>query len=438
MPEKRLSVLFISPKGDFFSSNPRFQSYLADSREMRTILHFWNGIGLALPTLAALTPSHHYVQIVDENYEPVNFDLPCDIVGITSMTQQAARAYEIADAFRERGRHVVIGGIHATVLPSEARQHCDTVFIGEAETSWPAFLQDFCSGNSRAVYSQADYPPVLMSNLPIPRYDLLAKYKYPVVFVQTTRGCPHDCEFCVASNIYGKSYRTKKKAQVLQEIHEAKKHWKWAQIGFADDNMFVSKNYSKSLVASFQKMQFTWFAVCDVSIGRDDSLLSDLHASGCRTLLIGFESLSKSNLLTLNLNSWKAKNLDRYEEYITRIQRHGIAVYGSFILGLDLDTSDTVEQMIRFVTKTNMTGAHATLLTPFPGSKLRLRLEKENRILHSNWQMYTLWNAVIKHPLLSTTQLEEGVMRFFTSIFSKENNQRRIQHFKKICQGLVS
>ncbi len=434
---KGLSILLISPRGDYFGNDPRFRQYMADTRAMRAILHYWNGIGLALPTLAALTPVQHQVHIVDENYEVVDLDFPCDIVGITAMTQQALHAYELADEFRRRGRHVVMGGIHATVVPEEAGQHCDTIFVGEAENSWQAFLRDYCEGIHKPLYCQSNFHTVELSQLPVPRFDLVARYQYPVVFVQTTRGCPHNCEFCVASNIYGKTYRMKHPAQVLNEVKEAKKLWKRAQVGFADDNMFVYKAYSRSLISAFKDLNFAWFAVCDVSIGRDDSLLEAMHDSGCRSLLIGFESLSKANLRSLSPARWKEKNLQRYGEYVARIQSHGIAVHGSFILGFDQDNLYSPDQIIEFVLQTNMFGAHATLLTPFPGSRLRLRLEKAGRILHNNWRLYTLWNAVISHPHLMKDQLEEGVMHVFKTIYSSENILHRAQHFKQVCRELV-
>jgi radical SAM superfamily enzyme YgiQ (UPF0313 family) len=134
---------------------------------------------------------------------------------------------------------------------------------------------------------------------------------------------------------------------------------------------------------------------------------------------------------------WKERNLDHYEEYVSRIQSKGIAVYGSFILGLDEDNPSSADQIIQFILQTNMLGAHATLLTPFPGSRLRLRLEEEDRILHNEWHLYTLWNAVIKHPQLTKDQLEDSVMHVFKAVFSKENNQRRMQYFKRICKELV-
>lgn len=438
MGERKLNIALISPKGEFLCKNPEFAEFMTKSRDMRTILHFWNGIGVALPTIAALTPTDHEVTIFDENREDIDFRRPFDIVGITAMTQQAERAYEIALAFRKRGRHTVIGGIHASVKSDEVQKHADTVFIGEAENSWSCFITDFLKGLPRKIYDQKDYPAVDITRSPLPRYDLLAKYKYPVVYVQTTRGCPHDCEFCVASNIYGKKYKHKDVSQVVAEIREVKKYWKLAQIGFADDNMFVNRTFSQSLVDAFKSLNFSWFAVCDISVATSEKFLADLHASGCRTLLIGFESVIEQNVQSLNKDHWKSKRFGRYGEYIEKIQRNGIGVYGSFILGFDADNEDTVEKTIRFINDQNLLGAQITILTPFPGSRLRDRLEKEDRILHSDWKWYTVWNAVIRHPKFTPEQLESNLLKIYKAIYNEESNKRRSSYFREICEKLVS
>ena len=435
--DRPLRILFVSPKGGFFSNNAEFSKFASESRELQTIRHFWNGVGIGLLILAGLTPDEHEITMVDENMEPIPFDGDWDLVGITAMTQQAPRAYRISNRFRGQGVHTVIGGIHATVMPDEAAKHADTVFTGEAESSWPHFLQDFLNGQPKKIYAQADYPAVELQELPIPRYDLLAKYKYPVVFVQTTRGCPHDCEFCVASNVYGKAFRRKTEDQVIQEILEVKKYWKHAQVGFADDNMFVNRRFSKSLVKRFSEIYFSWFAVCDISIGDDREFLKDLHDSGCRTLLIGFESVRKANLTNLHESRWKEKKHALYEQYIKEIQGQGIGVYGSFIFGMDEDDPGIVDDTIDFIVDNNLIGGHATIMTPYPGCRLRDRFESEGRVLHDYWDEYTLWNSVIRHPKMSSEELEAGVMKLFRTVYSPQSNQKRAAYFQDICRRLV-
>jgi len=420
-----------------FARSGEFERYARSSRELQTIFHFFNGVGVGLPTIAALTPENHTVKIVDENQEAIDFEQPCDIVGITGMTQQAQRAYEIAEEFRKRGRYVVMGGIHATCAPDDARPHADTIFVGEAENTWPLFLSDFVEGRQRPIYDQAEFPPIDMTEVPCPRFDLLAKYKYPVIWIQSTRGCPHDCEFCAASKIYGRRYKRKQVAQVLTEIKEAKKYWKFAQIGFADDNMFTSKPYSRELIDKFKQMNFSWYAQSDISIGKDERFLHDLHASGCRMILIGFESVVKENLRNLDTKHWKEKMHAFYPQYIEKIQRQGIGIYGAFILGLEEDDRKTIDRTIDFIQDNHIMGAQVTILTPFPGSRLRTRLDHEQRIIHSDWVWYTGWNPVIRHKNFTTEEFQQELLKFYKSIYNEESFKQRAQHFREICRNLV-
>jgi radical SAM superfamily enzyme YgiQ (UPF0313 family) len=438
MRETGLRVLLISPKGDFLSQSPAFADFVNNSRDMQTILHFWNGIGAALPTLAALTPRGTEVSIIDENIDAIDFGWSGDIVGITAMTQQATRAYQIADEFRSRGRHVVMGGIHATVLPDEVQRHANSVFVGEAENTWPQFFADYASGSAKQFYRQSDYAGVKMSSIPTPRYDLLASYKYPVVWLQTARGCPYDCEFCVASKIYGRGVKHKTVSQVVNEVALVKQIWKRAQIGFADDNMFVSTSYAKKLLAALGKLNFTWYAQSDISIARKPEMLALLHETGCRILFIGFESVSGKNISGFHGNTLKREMFSRYAECIETIQARGIGIYGSFILGLDEDDGSTVEATTQFINETHLMGAQITVLTPFPGSSLRSRLQKEQRVLHSDWRYYTGWNVVINHPSLGAKDLERGLVDIYNGIYNPDSFRARAAHFREIWTNLIN
>ena len=438
MAPDMLKILLISPKGDYLCKNSEFADYMRKSREMKTIMHYWNGSGAALQTIAGLTPGEHSITIIDENWEGIDFNEQADIVALTAMTQQASRAYEIAAEFKKRGKYVVMGGIHATVMAEEAAELVDTLFTGEAENTWPEFIRDFCRGQPQKLYSQSGYPPVEMNKIPLPRYDLVARYKYPVVWLQTTRGCPHDCEFCAASRIYGRKYRHKEVEQVISEIREVKKYWKFAMICFADDNMFVNRKFSTELVSEFKKTNFTWYAQSDISVAEDQPFLRSLYESGCRMLFIGFESASQSNMKSINKNHWKEQMFSKYPEYIQRIQENGIGIYGSFILGFDQDDSSAIERTISFISDNPIMGAQLTILTPFPGSRLRERLEKEKRIIHNDWQWYTAWNAVINHKNFTPDELERGLIRIYKSIYNEHNQKSRAAYFRKICEKLVN
>jgi len=433
-----LKILLLSPGGTFFSKRRDFFKYVENSREMQTILHYWNGIGAALPTISGATPVDDELRIIDENLEKINFDEHSDLVGITAITQQANRAYEIADEFRKRGRYVVMGGIHATVLPEEAMEHVNSVFVGEGENTWPAFIRDFKNGSPQKIYRQTDFAPVNLQLSPIPRYDLIERYSYPVVWLFASRGCPHDCEFCAASKIYGKKWKHKSTVQVSREIEEVKKRWKFAQIGFADDNLFQNKSFSYELVERFSDLSFTWYAQSDLSVARDVNFLRKLRKGGCRILFIGFESTNPKNLASINANHWKATQYREYRNSIARIQENGIGIYGSFIVGLDYDDSTVFQNTIRFINENNLLGAQITILTPLPGSRLRVRLEKENRILSNDWQLYTGWNALIRHRNLSPETLERGLLEIYQNVYNRDNYRKRANYFRGICHNLIN
>ncbi len=404
---------------------------------MATYMHYWSGLSVALATIAGLTPRQHDVVIIDENQEKINFTdyYDYDIIGITSMTQTSLRAYEIADEFRGKGLFVVIGGIHATVLPEEVKSHADAVFIGEAENTWPQFINDFIGGSPKQIYNQKNCPPIQMETMPTPRFDLVARYKYPVVWMQTTRGCPHDCEFCAASVIYGRNYKHKNIEQVVAEIKEIKRHWKFAQIGFADDNMFVNREFSRNLISNFTNLNFNWFAQTDISIGNDEKFLDLLKENGCKYLFIGFEGTSKNRLEKLNTNNWKAKKFDDYKIYIDKIQRKGIGIFGSFILGFDEDDESIFNDTISYINDNNLLGASITILTPFPGSRLRDRMQSENRIMHDDWSYYTAWNAVIRHKNMKPETLEDGLMKVYSGIYNDRTYLKRAKYFKTILES---
>lgn len=430
-------VLLISPKGHFFAASKEFNSFVNRSRELRSILHYWNGISAALPTVAALTPPAYDLSIIDENLEDIDFSWEGELVGITAMTQQATRAYEIADEFRRRGKYVVLGGIHPTVMPEEAANHADTVILGEAEKSWPRFLREFDAGTQARRYLPEVTEQETMVTIPIPRYSLLSRYRYPVVWIQSGRGCPYDCEFCAASKIYGKTYRHKEIDQLVKEVNEVKRLWKFAQIGFADDNMFLDKSFSRQLLERFAKMNFAWYAQTDISIADHDDLLKLMHECGCRVLFIGFESVIEQNLRRFSGNPIKRVSINRYSEIIDKIQRNGIGVYGSFIIGLDGDDETTAEKTLDFIINNHLMGAQITLLTPFPGSRLRERLSRENRILDKKWSDYTAWNPVIKHPRLSPNEMENALLSIYSRMYDKENSRNRAVYFANICRQLV-
>ncbi|GAH17833.1 unnamed protein product, partial [marine sediment metagenome] len=203
------------------------------------------GAPLVLPTLAALTPSDVEVILTDENAEPVNFEEKVDLVGITGITSVIPRAYEIADEFRKRGVPVVMGGIHVSMLPEEAIEHCDSVVTGEAEEIWEQVVKDAQKGSLQKFYRTPRFPD--LANSPTPRWDLLKNDAYSYFTLQTGRGCPYDCDFCTVKVFNGRRYRHKRVEQVVREISFLQSIDSKKLIFFADDNLLSVPGYAKEL-----------------------------------------------------------------------------------------------------------------------------------------------------------------------------------------------
>ena len=356
----------------------------------------------ALPILAAITPPGVTVRLLDEAVEDVNLNLEADLVGLSSMTATATRAYALADHFRSRGIPVVMGGVHPSSLPEEALQHCDSVVIGEAEDLWPRVLED--AGASRLKKTYQNSLPFPLEDLPAPRWDLLNARKYFIPqTVQVSRGCPVSCSFCSVSSYFGRSHRNRPLAQVLQEIKALPRKL----FIFVDDNIAGDPTMAKDLFAAMIPLKKKWVAQASLSIADDSELLDLAARSGCIGLLIGFESLSPDVLRSIG----KGVNLQRrYEEVIQKIHSRRIHIQGSFIFGFDGDTPEGIHTTVEFVKQARLTGVNYCHLTPFPGTRLFAELEKEGRILHRDWSKYDRQNIVFQPRHFNPESLQDQIL----------------------------
>ncbi|MFC1866180.1 radical SAM protein [Chloroflexota bacterium] len=392
---------------------------------------------LALLIIAAMTPEDidlEYVEIPNIDKHRINPDF--DLVAISTFSAQAFEAYELADRYRENGIKVVIGGPHVTLLPEEAKSHVDSVVIGEAEPVWVDLINDFKTGKLKPYY-KAD-KPYDISKSPTPLYKFLDKNKHNRITVQTTRGCPHDCEFCAASKILG-PYRKKPVELVVRDIEIIKEHWEHPFIEFADDNTFADKEWSKSLLKAITPLEIRWFTETDISIAQDDELLSLLRSSGCRQLLIGFESVVERSLEGMESNNWKLNQYNSYLSAITKIQSYGISVNGCFILGLDNDGPDIFQNTLEFIKESQLLEVQLTILTPFPGTGLYQRMKREGRLLKEvYWDRCTLFDINFVPKNMTVNQLEDGSTWLGSQVYGEKAYIRRKNHYQQIVRSLSS
>lgn len=430
-----MKIALISPQSTFLGNNKKLSEFWSGSEYTKTYRAEWSGLSVALCIVAALTPMKHEVEIIDENVEQIDFTKHYDIVGITCITQQATRAYEIADEWRKRSVKVVLGGIHVSILPEEAKNHADSVVIGEAENIWAQLLTDFENNRLKDFYKSDETADISLS--PIPRYDLLKNKNYNLHWIQTTRGCPFDCVFCAASKVYGYKFRTKKIDQIIKEIEVIKDLYPDSRISFADDNMFINRKFSKDLLNRMISYNLRYMAQTDISIAKDDELLKLIKKSGCTFLLMGFESLSEDNLENINKNNKKLKYFKLLPEYIKQVQSNGIGIMGSFIVGLKNDRFNTFDRITDFVTKNNLYNTQLSILTPFPGTVVRSELISEKRVLNTKWENYTGYDVNFIHQHISKEQFENGMVKSYRILHSKEFYLQKMIYFKKIHSELI-
>ncbi|MEZ6092837.1 MAG: radical SAM protein [Pirellulaceae bacterium] len=388
---------------------------------------------LGLLWLAAVTPDRHevaYYEAQDSSHVP-DAVIDCDIVAISALTAQAFEAYRVAKQLRELGITVVMGGLHATVVPEEVERHVDAVFVGEAERTWPLALADFENGKLKRRYSGRELGPVDISSLPSPRYDLLAGGEWNRFPLQTTRGCPWRCDFCASSIMLDLPYRKRTPQAVERDLQVIKSVAKRPFIELADDNTFVDHKWGLVLCDVLKSERVQWFTETDISVADDETLMKRLRESRCRQLLIGLEGTSPDELNGLELRAnFKQRRAGDYMNAVRRIQDHGVTVNGCFVLGLDHQSPDIFARIHDFVMNAPLFEVQITVMTPFPGTPLYSRLLKEKRILiPGNWDLCTLFDVNFVPAQMTVDELRSGYYSLVEKLYSSENISHRRRAF---------
>ncbi len=378
---------------------------------------------LALTTLAALTSDDWEISIVDENVDPLDFSALPDLAAISIMTPLAKRGYEIADTYREKGVTVVLGGIHPTMMKDEAKTHADAVVLGEAEGIWHQVLSDFKRGDLKSLYKATDFCSI--DRLPIPKRELLNRDAYFFInTIQTTRGCPFDCEFCSVTTFYGRTYRLRPVQDVILEIG----HMERGFIFFVDDNIVGKPSYAKELFRALIPLNIKWFSQASLSVFRDRELLDLAQKSGCRGLFIGFESLSQETLESMGKS---INRVNDFKEAIKMIHDHGIGIQGSFIFGTDNEDQSVFSDVLRFIEKAHIEAALFSILTPFPGTRIQKFLSKDNRIIDTDWKKYDMNHVVFRPKKMTPKQLQDGFNWAYRSLYGYRSILTRLFPFRR-------
>jgi radical SAM superfamily enzyme YgiQ (UPF0313 family) len=408
MSARKIKIALVSPKGPLYrhrggiwKKSLRYQP-------------------LTLTTLAALIPPEIPVdlQLFDEGISDVPLNLDADLVGLTVLTGTAMRAYELADHFRKRGITVVLGGPHVTLIPEDAAPHADAIVAGYAEDSWPQLLRDFANGQLQSRYDQS--PGLDLANRPFARRELLPGSRYLTNNVfEATRGCIHNCDFCVVPAAWGRKPYQKPVADVVADIrqHGARK------LIFVDLNLVADRGYALRLFTALIPLKLQWYGLATVLLADDLELLGLAARSGCKGLLMGLESISPQNLR----ESRKGFNSpETFVRVVERLHEHGIALQGCFVFGLDQDGPDVFLKTAEFAVQAKIDLPRFAIVTPFPNTALYKRLLAENRILTKNWELYDGQHVVFRPAKLSVQELQQGVETAWKHAYSLRSIARRI------------
>jgi len=355
---------------------------------------------ISLLYIAAATPEKHEISIVEEETDIIDFDAACDLVGITCMSATAPRAYAIAQEFKKRGKTVVMGGIHPTILPYEAKNFCDCVVTGEAEPVWQQLLTDFENGCLREFYHGGATEDI--DKYPLPSRELIKPGAVlgmePIV---TSRGCPYSCDFCSVWKFFGRKIRHVSVDKVIMDIQNSKT----SRFMFLDDNIVGDPAYAKSLFLALKDMKIDWVGQASISFSKSEELLRLARESGCKGLFFGVESVSEEKIKRM---SKSMKNQQETIDAIKRIIANGIFFHASLVFGFDDDDPSVFDETLEFLYKTKIPSATFNILTPYPGTDLYERFSKQNRLITENWEFYDHCTVTYRPERMTIDELYNG------------------------------
>ena len=376
---------------------------------------------ITLTTLAALTRDNPQVSytLVDESIDPVPLDARVDLVAISVLTGTACRAYALASHFRRRGIPVVLGGVHVTLVPEEARQFADSLVLGMAEQTWPTVVADAMAGKLASEYRAPPQTGEFYEGIPTPRWDLQRSSGYNVAYtIPFTRGCIHACDFCTVPAVWPR-FQKRPIADIIRDIRAVP-----ARLFAVNDvSPFDDVDWAKELLRAMIPLKKRWGGLATTAIARDPELVSLLAQSGCRFLLFGFESVTQSSLRSI----YKGFNREQeYAELMRVMHEHGILVQGCFVFGFDEDGSDVFARTVERVQELRIDIPRYSIYTPYPGTRLFERLRAERRILSYNWADYDTMHVVFRPAGMSPVELYEGFRWAYRKTFAIKNILPRV------------
>ncbi len=384
----------------------------------------WQLQPLAIARLAAMTPPDWQITFIDDRLEPIDYGIATDLVALSIETYSSLRGFQIAARFRQRGIPVVLGGYHATLCPEEAKQHADAVCVGEAESVWQTILRDAQGGQLKPFYRGDQSRP--LAGLQPDRGIFRGKNYLPVALVETSRGCPFQCNFCSIAAVFQGTYRRRPVQEIVEELRQV--HDKY--VFFVDDNIVGDPASARELFEAITPLGIQWMSQGSLHALKDESLLRQMARSGCMGLLIGFESLDPQNLAAMGK---RINRVDDYRAALGRLRRAGVFVYGTFIFGYPHDTPGGFEESVRFAKEETLFLAAFNHLVPFPGTPLYRDLEAKGRLKYPQWWLsgdYRFGQVPFRPASMEAAEVEARCRQARSSFYTWASIFRRSLEFR--------
>lgn len=404
--------------------------YRPDGSLVKSV-HYWTS-AITLPYLKAITPPEHRVTFVDELFYDVDVNTDADIVGLTAMGPQIARAYDLADYFRARGKKVVLGGSWVSLNATEALGHADAVVKGEAELVWKDVIDDLLAGRSKGIYeadrwhSMVGLPRFDYTTLPLFRPDLFRRSRFYRMYfhwpVLASRGCPHPCEYCSVQTYYERTFRSRPVEEVIEDLKTIKALG-GKRVLILDDNPIGNVKYAKELFRAMIPLKMEWASQMTINIARNEELLDLAARSGCRSLSIGLESISQDNLEEVSKGFNKAT---RFDEDLKKIRDKGIQVIALMMVGLDGDDVTSFQRTLDFLVKNKLSFLKLFTPCPYPGTKYYRSMDEAGRILTKDWNRYDYGSPLIQPTHMSPQEMMAGFNKVYNEFYSLKNIVRRM------------
>ncbi|NTU68128.1 MAG: B12-binding domain-containing radical SAM protein [Chlorobiaceae bacterium] len=427
-----LNILLVSPQGK-----------MDDDSNQKPLFH------MALGVLASITPKQHRIEMVDEHFhDEIDYDGNYDLVGITSRTLEASRAYEIADKFRKHGKTVVMGGLHISFNPDEAAMHADSIVVGEADNLWATVLDDVANARLKPRYDAKDFPPV-NTIVPIDYERIAGAAKRGKVDgtksipIYVTRGCPFSCSFCVTPNFTGKKYRSQNPESLKAQVEAARKHFfkangkgskPWFML--TDENLGINRKKLWESLDLLKECDITFSVFLSINFLEDPQTVRKLVDAGCNFVLAGLESIKQSTLEAYNKGH--VNSAEKYAKIIGDCRQAGLNIQGNFLFNPAIDTFEDIDELVRFVAKNHIFMPIFQIITPYPGTQMYRDYKEQGLITDEDWEKYNALHLVIKSDHYEPRLFQYKVLKSYVSVYSWRHIAARVWHNPRKLINLIT